>query len=449
MRTCASAGAGLGLAGLGAKVAALDSRPNILLVLVDQDRAPTHTPMLKRPNLERLRQSGVDFSHAYCSYPLCSPSRSTILTGKYPHQVGVFANIDFIRKTQSLSPETPNLGRVFSRAGYQTAYFGKWHLTRGPHNRERMRKYGFGEMHISNEAVAVGSDEKVLAAAARWIQKQKARGRPWLGIVSPVNPHDICFPFLAQFYGEIPEYPVSLPPNFNDDPGRLYPGFGEYLKSSAIKIQRPRTEAGWKRYLDFYCFLTELIDRNISIVLEALSESGQEQDTVVVYSSDHGEMAGSHGLVNKSMGMYEENLHIPLVISCPRLASRAVKYGGLVSNIDLVPTLASLAGVSWPEPLPGFDLSPILNGKAVSRPEMIFAEGKTEYEGASPWRGVRTANWKYWRYQDGAEFLFELESDPLELNNLAGESSFREIKRGLQEQLKNFQLTTRDPLLTA
>ena len=446
IRAGAAAGCGLGLAGVARSGFAGADRPNVLLILVDQDRGDLRLPVLKRPNLDRIRSSGLEFKSAYCAYPLCSPSRTTIMTGRYPHQAAVFANIDFIRKTQSLDPKIPNLGGAFSQAGYQTAYFGKWHLTRGAHNHQRMSRYGFSEMHVSNEAVAAGSDARVLSDSAKWIRARKGNARPWMCIASPINPHDICFPALAAFYGKIPEYPVALPQSFIDDPGEIYSEFGRYLTTSAIKTQRPKTPESWKRYLDFYCHLIEQSDRGIGVLLDALAESGQDENTIVIYTSDHGEMGGAHGLVNKGMAMYEENLRVPLVIRHPE--SRAPRtFSGPVSNADLAPTLCGLTGVNWPEPLPGFDLSPLCFGKEIARPSLIFAEGKTEYEGASPWRGIRTPDWKYWRYADGFEFLVELQNDPQEMTNLARDNAFKEIKQELREKLRRFQIDTNDPLL--
>jgi len=439
-------GAGLSLTGFSRKSPARPDKPNILILLVDQDRYPMHTPPLKRPIVEHLKKTGIEFHNTFASFPLCSPSRATILTGKYPHQVGIFTNVDFSKKNPSLSPRVPNLGRIFSKAGYRTAYFGKWHLTRRAHSSGEIKKYGFDEMHISNQLVAFGSDLRVIENTARWLKKQKNKNQPWLCICAPINPHDIClFPSLVRFYGKIPEYPLSPPPNFTKHPGEIYPGFGEYLKVIEIRSRYPKTEAGWREYLRFYCYLTELVDRQLLVVLEALEESGQMKNTIIIYTSDHGEMGGSHGLVNKGMAMYEENLRVPLIISIPGKISAPGDYYGLVSNIDLVPTICRLAGVSWPERLLGRDLSPLFEGKKVGERELIFSEGQAEYQKTPPWRGLRTKKYKYWHYLDGREFLFDLEKDLLEINNLAQVAEYKDLLEEFRERVRRFRRDTKDP----
>ncbi len=446
IKTSAFLGAGLTLSGFSRRAFSKPDRPNILILLVDQDRYPMHTPALKRPIVERLKKTGIEFHNAFASFPLCSPSRSTILTGKYPHQVGIFANVDFSQKNPSLSPKFPNLGRVFSQAGYYTIYFGKWHLTRRAHSTDEIKKYGFNEMHISNQLVAFGSDERVIKNTASWIKKQGRRKKPWLCFCAPINPHDIClYPILTKFYGKIPDYPIKIPPNFNAHPEQIHSGFGDYLKLSGIKSRYPKDEEGWIKYLRFYCYLTELVDRRLLVVLDALEESGQMENTIIIYTSDHGEMGGSHGLVNKGMAMYEENLKVPLVISYPELVRSHRSYYGLVSNLDLVPTICGLAGVSWPERLLGKDLSPLFKGEEIEEREMIFSEGQAEYQKTPPWRGLRTKRFKYWHYLDGSEFLFDLEKDPLEINNLARQLEYKDLLAEFREKVRNFRKSTQDP----
>jgi len=445
IKTGVSLGVGLSVAQICGKSFAQKDRPNILLILVDQDRYPAHTPPLNRPTLDRLKKNGLEFKNAFCAYPLCSPSRATILTGKYPHQAGVLCNIDTTQKNPSLSPKIPNLATVFSGAGYQTAYFGKWHLTRRPHSSGDFKRYGFDDIKIFNQAVGFGSDQKVIGEAAQWIERQKNQARPWLMICSVINPHDICFPGLAKLYGEIPEYPVSVPPNFIEDAGKIYPPLAGAMAAYAKTNRVPKDETGWLEYLRFYCYLTELIDRQLGSLLDSLQGNGQDQNTIVIYTADHGEMGGSHGLVNKSHTMFEETIHIPLVLNSPMLFQGARNYDGLVSHLDLVPTLAGIAGVKWPEPLMGRDLSLLACGKNAPEREMIFCEGQGEMKSTPPWRGLRTRNWKYWHYLDGAEFLFDLQTDPGEISNLAGGKSFQEINFEFRSKVRGFRLETQDP----
>lgn len=133
------------------KPAAAPHSPNILLVMVDQERRPKHTRSLKTPSRDRLKSSAIDFTNAHCTYPLCSPSRATILTGRYPHEAGILLNCDDASGNSDLSPSIPTLGAVLSNAGYRTGYFGKWHLSGLTPSRRMPERYGFDEALLSNQ----------------------------------------------------------------------------------------------------------------------------------------------------------------------------------------------------------------------------------------------------------------------------------------------------------
>ena len=446
-KAAAAGSAALVFGGIGRPVwssGRLQDRPNLLLVLDDQERQPMHTPALCLPNRERLKPAGVEFTNAYCTYPLCSPSRATIFTGRYPHEVGILTNVDFAARNSALSTRAPSLGRVFSEAGYTTAYFGKWHLSRRAHGLGNLHRYGFDDPHVSNQLIAFHSDPRVTENAAGWIRKSKDRG-PWLLVYSPINPHDICFPGLSRRYPGEKNYPVTLPPNYESPPARAIQTLAGLQNSVVVKSVLPEGSA-WLDFLRFYCYLLEDVDRNLGLVLDALEESGQWENTVKVFTSDHGEMAGSHGLMGKSPTMYEENLRIPLWISDPRLARGFRQCDGLVSNLDLAPTLCALSGVRWPEPLPGLDLSPALRGEGGMAREQVFCEG-----GGDPrrfgWRGLRSREWKYWHYLNGEELLFQVQEDPLELCNRAGDPAAGETLIRLRERVREWRRETRDPFL--
>ncbi len=171
-------------------------RPNVLLVLDDEERFHLHLPRLALPNRQRLRRSSVIFSHAFCTFPLCSPSRSAIFTGLWPHQAGIFSNVDKYGQNPSLDPAIPGLGSVFSGAGYETAYFGKWHLSRDGDAYGTPRAYGFQYPFVSNQEVGWHTDHNVSLHAAAWLAKN-AGHTPWLMAYCPVNPHDILITELA------------------------------------------------------------------------------------------------------------------------------------------------------------------------------------------------------------------------------------------------------------
>ena len=205
------------------------------------------------------------------------------------------------------------------------------------------------------------------------------------------------------------------------------------------------TPKSFLKWIEFYCYLLELVEQNAALLLNDLKQSGQWEDTVVIYTSDHGEMAGSQGLQNKGPTMHEENMHIPFWISDPRRIQGFHQNDSLVSNLDLIPTICAMTGIDWPESLSGIDLSPCLEENHGIDRETLFAEGGTWP--ISYWRGIRTRNWKYWHYTStGEEVLHQMKADPLELNNLALDAKYsRELIR-FREMVRHWRHRTGDPV---
>lgn len=440
--------AGLALAGAAARACTKPSqknsdRPNVLLVLDDEERYHLHLPRLVLPNRQRLRDNSVIFTKAYCTYPLCSPSRSTIFTGLWPHQAGIITNVDRYAENPSLDPAIPNLGSVFSRAGYETIYFGKWHLARSGDAYGTPRAYGFEYSYVSDQETAFQTDRRVSERAAAWLKKNAGK-TPWLMAYCPINPHDIMISELARAYGGLDKYAVSLPPNFSAEPAPGIKALEQYGEVEMMRELAPRDRPGWLDYIRFYCRLIEDVDENLGRVLDALEASGQWDNTIVIFTSDHGEMAGSHGLAFKGHTMYEENIRVPLWISDPRHRKAPLSYDGLVSHLDLVPTLSALAGVSWPAPLSGLDLSPLIKGQQAPARDRVFCEGSIRV--VYGFRGIRTEEWKYWHYNTGEELLFNVNDDPLEMKNLAGDPGLAQTMAGLREQVRKWRRDTNDPI---
>lgn len=172
--------------------------------------------------------------------------------------------------------------------------------------------------------------------------------------------------------------------------------------------------------------------------MEAIQSTGQAEKSIVVYTSDHGDMNGAHRLPFKGPFMYEELLTVPLVISYPPRFKKPVTTGALVSLVDLVPTLCTLAQVKWPARLSGKDLTPLFEDPAREINPAVFAEYYAKQRWVNPIRSVRTREWKYNRYVNGGEELYNLRIDPGELHNRAGDASNEEIRRKLTELLSNF-----------
>jgi choline-sulfatase len=442
-------------------------QPNILFILTDQERCARNLPpTLVRPHWNGLRQNAVCFSGAFTCYPLCSPSRSAIMTGQYPHRNGVTQNVIFPVGKGVLDPAAPHLGSVLASAGYRLGYKGKWDLSRGPtyytanlKDRGRAGDYGF-EGHggkVPDQEYAINADDQVVRESCAWVrQAANDPGRPWFLCCSIINPHDICHPQLKPDLSIRPD--VVLPASLHDDLAAKpadqrwnrdsrFAHFNQVLHPEAKPFGK-YTENDWRLFLSFYYDLIEKTDRHLGDLLAALDDSGQRRNTIVVYSSDHGELGGAHGFSGKNQG-YEEDLHVPLLFSHPGLDPAVTPE--LVSNISIAPTIAALAGADWPAPIPGRDLSPRLRGEALPAADCVFAETESRvnvgvYRHYQAMRMIRTGRYKYsfsfYDVKDGQ--LYDLEQDPAEMVNLFRDPAHAALRRELEDRLRAWQRETND-----
>lgn len=433
-------------------------RPNILLVLTDQERwSGNLPPTLVRPHFDRLRAHAVSFDHSFCAYPLCAPSRAAIFNGLYPHQSGVTANLGIFDGKGQLSKRAPHLGTLASSAGYRIGYKGKWDISRGPRsawsNKDRGRAgdYGF-EGHcgkLPDQEMGWASDQQVTDEACAWLRQQD-KTRPWFFCCSIINPHDICHPYLKPDRSVRAD--VVLPSTLHDD-----------LADKPADLRRRRnrrdvrndyavyTDDDWRRFLSFYYDLIESTDRLLGRLLDTLADTGAADDTIVIYTSDHGEMGGAHGMHGK-YELYEEATRVPLLISHPALSAGACR--SFESNVSIAPTLAGLIGADWPGPTAGHDLSLLLMDPGAPGRDATFFEHENRvnygvYRDMNAARCIRTERWKLVRtfldVKDGE--LYDLEKDPGEMNNLFDDPAHDGIRRELLERLSAWQRETGDRYL--
>jgi arylsulfatase A-like enzyme len=335
--------------------------PNLLVILVDQMRTPVWWPPAAvppaiTPNLLALRAGAVSFERHYTASNDCTPSRGALLTGLYSHQTGCLITGD-----SRLDPGFPTWGTLLRERGYQTNWWGKWHLN--PDANASLEPYGFsgGTYPSPNGSPGQGSevDSAIAAQFAEWLREEGA-GQPWCSTVSFVNPHDIAWWY--RFTSEIPSessppaLAAALPPNF-ETPEALEaqrkPLLQRSLQDTAARSFGEVTFAGpealsvWTGLMDTYLMLQSYVDAQIGTVLAALAaQPAVRENTVVLFTSDHGEYGGSHGLRGKGAGAYEEAIRVPLYVRDFRGLATAAPTAGrsqLTSSVDLIALLLTLA----------------------------------------------------------------------------------------------------------
>ena len=357
----------------------LANHPDVVLLMTDQHRHDEvsflGTPGADTPAIDRLASTGFVFTHSFVPTPQCSPTRAAIMTGRFPHRTGVVGNVSggpniAAGLSPPLDPSIPNLGSVFASAGYQTAYFGKWHLGRTPSD------YGFETVHVNS-----GRDLGLYAAEFFRTREQQPEKKPLLLIISWINPHDIYFidhPETQVRENIAARLPLSLEDDLSTKP---FPQRHFLAADQGVPFIGYTTDQ-WQRYVRFYHQLTTKVDADVGRVIDLIEE--HSPDALIVFTSEHGDLGGAHGLPYKGPAMYEELIRVPLVISWPQRI-RSGKSDAMISSIDLLPTLCDLAGVDPPADIDGRSFRPLVEGQSAEEVEWrdtVYGE----YYGKQAWR---------------------------------------------------------------
>lgn len=442
-----------------AAAATTHEKPNILFIITDQQvvgaMSAAGNPDVKTPAMDSLAARGVRFEKSYCTYPVCTPARASLVTSRMPHELGIYSN----RKCPGIPDAVPHMGGVFRAAGYRTAWAGKWHVPApypgfltGP----RAKIPGFdvlplkGPAHrsIPNTGPGMGSDPTTTKAALEFLGQ--TQNRPFLLVVSLLNPHDICeYPREPGHYpkppavGQLP----PLPANFNatqDEPSVLA-AFRDRQKKSQDALSQG-SEVKWREYRWAYYRLTEVVDGLIGQVLQALADSLFADNTLIVFTSDHGEMAGSHRLRTKNY-MYEEATAVPLIICPPaRDSAAAVDRQHLVSGLDILPTLCDYAGIRMSDSYEGSSLRSLVDNPTPSAQASWRRYLVLEINDRTEVRMVRSQRYKYIVYGQGEkrEQLFDLDADPGEASNLMRQPNMKEVVSLHRDMLREWIQQTED-----
>jgi arylsulfatase A-like enzyme len=380
-------------------------RHNLLFVFTDQERHMTRWPAgFTLPGHARLQRSGTAFNNHYNSSTMCTSSRAVLLTGLQTPDNGMFDNTDMPYQ-KALSPTIPTIGTMLRQAGYVTTYKGKWHLDPAFDKAEperplgpQMERFGFSDFvwpgdHVAHTLGGHRFDHLIAANAVTWMRRRgralNDEGKPWAMFVSLVNPHDIMY-FNTDAPGEsvqdtgrllmhaarAPRHadyaarwnaplPATLRSPLNA-PGRPA-AHAEFDRAWGYTLGRvPIADAPWQRFSDYYLNCIRAVDAQLNHLLAELDRLGMNDKTIVVFTADHGEMGGAHGLRGKGPYAYEESIHIPMHIVHPDVrGGQSTK--ALTSHIDLAPSLLAMAGVNATRAgelagrsLPGKDLSMVL-----------------------------------------------------------------------------------------
>jgi len=411
-------------------------KPNIVFVLTDQWRASAlgfaGDPNVKTPHLDTLAARSVHFTNAVSVCPVCTPYRAALLTGRFPTSTGMFLNDLYLPDAELC------MGEIFKAAGYDTAYIGKWHLDGHgrfayipPERRQGFDYWKVGECdHDYNHSHYYAGTSPVkqfwpgydafaqTADAQQYLRGRSKPDQPFLLVVAYGAPH---FPH------------ASAPPEYQ----KLYPP--EKL-TLAPNVPAASASAARKELVGYYAHCSAL-DQCVGDLLATLKETGLAENTLVVFTSDHGEMMGAHAISPRmKQWPYDEAVHVPFLLYNPRAAAHVVTTP--LTTPDILPTMLGLAGVAVPKTVEGADLSALVTGSGPGpdRAALImsvspFIPGLIEY------RGIRTSRHTYVRKLGGPWLLFDNQTDIYQTNNLAADPAHsglrQELDAKLQAALKN------------
>lgn len=483
-------------------------KPNILLIQTDQQTAETlglyGNPIVKTPHLEQLAKNGVLFENTFCNYPACSPSRSSMMTGRYTSTIRCHAN------HMHINPEEVTLPGVLKEQGYQTALVGKNHAFMNGKKKNGYAQSGAQRdvLHEVFDYVREGShghmvdgyrDDPEVKMAHRWaaencfqkplgygvnpapyqkcgsqllgdtaidyLEKARNEEQPffmWLSFPDPHTPYQAPEPYASLYH------PDDIPLAPKDD----LQGKPERQKVAHIMDAMDKVDDDLMRKVKAIHYgMINFIDDNIGRVMETLNRLGLAEDTIVVFTSDHGDSMGAHGLIQKHNAFYDSFTHVPFIVSWPgRISPQSSEH--LVELVDLMPTLLELSGSPIPRGVQGRSIAKCLLGEEYDAREFVVIESGEAGEPMQlseitvrpsdpfdescfvwcayheAWLGkgksIRTHEWKLNVYANGDGELYDLQHDPDELVNLFGKQEYEAITANLERKLLHWCMEKED-----
>ncbi|AKJ64580.1 sulfatase [Kiritimatiella glycovorans] len=432
--------------------------PNVVFVFADQWRASATgyagNPDVKTPHLDRLASESFRFKNAVSVCPVCSPARASIMTGQYPLTHGVFVN------DVHLQQDGPSIAEVFNEAGYATGFIGKWHLD--GHGRssyippERRQGFGFWQVlectHRYNDSLYYDNNNP---EAKRWrgydaidqtrhaVDYIRSHGdAPFVLFLSWGPPHAPYLTAPEAYRAMYDPGKLTIPPNVPEHAEDFIPP----AKWDEHAAMEPRDRV--RRIMAGYYAHCSALDACIGRLQQAIRDAGLEEDTIFVFTADHGDMLGSHGLWKKQWP-YDESVCVPFLLKYPGVGKGGRELEAPFNTPDIMPTLCELCGVPVPSSVEGDSFVPVLKGAPASDDAALIVNihpfGQwSARRGGREWRGVRTARHTYVKDLNGPWLLFDNESDPYQRNNLVDRPETAQLQRRLERLLQRRLRETAD-----
>lgn len=350
-----------------------NTQPNVLVICIDQwDNHMDLPEGANLPTLNRLERDGVTLDKQYCTVPICTPSRATMWTGQHARKVGLWDNTNFAWIASGLSEDIPTIGDMMRDQGYYTAFKGKWHLSQVALSEDALEGYGFSDYQQWGDMFGAPlegevKDGTVAMHTVDFLEnKTPTLDKPWFLISSLVNPHDIMYYLTdpevespdpsspmanksttAQRLGFFEDYDIDLPANFEDDLSQQPDGVHAYKRAIADMYGEPPADREdlWKKRRNYLINAMRLVDMEIGKIIDALDRNNLWENTVVVFTSDHGEMNAAHKMHQKGAIHFEEAVNVNMTVIAPN-APKNVRTNNVGSHLDLAPTLLEFAGLS-------------------------------------------------------------------------------------------------------
>lgn len=468
----------------------MERRPNILWICTDQQRFDTlgcyGNPFVKSPNIDALAASGVQFENAFCQNPVCTPSRASFLTGRYPHVTRARQN------GQEIPADERLISRILADDGYSTGLSGKLHLAACHPSvgiiRDPWLDHGYNEFHWSHHSepdypandyanwlrengatygrksfddspyVETSTSAELhqttwcASKAINFIEARQGREEPWLfsvNIYDPHHPFDPPLEYLKPYLDRLDEIPL---PNYVQGELDNKPMFQQHdHKHNEFYNVNGMSPRDHRLIRAAYWAMCDLIDAQVGRMVDALKRTGQLENTIVIFMSDHGEMLGDHGIYTKGPYVYDCAIHVPLIISMPGTIQVGVKARGLMELTDITPTLIEAVGKPRDIRMQGQSIWPMLTGETAKLRDDVYCEyyesGSPKYEGRRAFvTMIRTQTHKL-AVAHGLETgeLYDLQNDPNETKNLWASATHRDIKLSLMQRLCDRMAWTADP----